>query len=311
MKSTIFVAITLLMASVLCEDAPVVKTKLLLQPEVSNLEKVRTKTLQAFKYIDLKYLRPAKSELPAREQLAVKSNDRAKLLKAEYEEEDLDEDDEEASVEDMSPEDPAGKVPVSTTVVSTTSYIDRFFAFLNNEKISKSSTEIKGTPNLYIDPTSSEGKLKTSIKSYGDLISDSKDLKLFTELLIKENSQEDDRYDDLNYKKYGPNRAKYLSSIESENHSLSSMDVDKFCSYLRSQGFSDEELGFLHELNLNYGFEEIERELNNIEKERLNKEPFKIIKIGGEDDIKNGGTRKHAVNLHNILLLLFIIYFIN
>lgn len=314
MKYTTLIAIIFVMANVLCDEGPILKSKLLLQPEEFQ-ENETTKILKAFKYMDLKNLRYAKSEntkneSPGKKDLKLDVTTKESKNGKEEEEDDFDSDDDIDNKESDSDE-LKQSVPLSTTVISKKSFIDQFFTFLKNENNSASAAENKGILNKYIDPKSTEGTLKSNIKSYGSLISNDKDLKQYTELLIKENSDADPKYDDVTYKKYGPNKSSSRNSKLYKAGNLSDIDIDKFCSYLRLQGFSDTELGFLFKQNLNYGFDEIESELQKIEQERSKKAPTTIIQIGGEEGIVNNANGKPTVNLHYILILLYIISFVH
>ncbi|CAH2351704.1 hypothetical protein CLIB1423_04S04082 [[Candida] railenensis] len=314
MKYTKLIAIIFVMAKVLCDEGPILKSKLLLQPGEFQ-ESETTKTSKAFRYMDLKNLRYTINDntmnvLPGKKDLKSDVTIKESKNSKEEEEDDFDTCDDIDNTE-VDTDEFTESVPLSTTIISKKSYVDQFFIFLKNENNSVSAAENKGIVNKYIDPKSTEGMLKSKIKSYGNLISNDKDLKQYTELLVKENSDEDPKYDDITYKKYGPNRSLSQNSKLYKASNLSDIDIDKFCSYLRSQGFSDTELGFLFKQNLNYGFDEIESELKKIEEERSKKAPTTIIQIGGEEGIANNANGKPTAKLHYILISLYIISFVH
>lgn len=76
------------------------------------------------------------------------------------------------------------------------------------------------------------------------------------------------------------------ADIHEENDEISdrawlSIDKKKFIRYLISEGFHENDLEFLNQ-NLDHGYEEIEKELDKIKRDRH--KGSKNIDIGGEDD---------------------------
>ncbi|CAK7894540.1 hypothetical protein CAAN1_10S05556 [[Candida] anglica] len=175
--------------------------------------------------------------------------------------------------------------PVKVHLNSHKSYIHDFFVHESKNKPVKAAS--------YTDPRSPEGKLKTVITSYGDKISNQNDLKPYTEHIVEENRDTDVRYNDISYKKYGRlvvTSPSSPSDIHYHYASSSKLDVPKFMEYLLDNGFSIEDLDFLRQNDLNYGFDEIERELEKINRDKAEAPPPRTIQIGGEEDIVKGGT---------------------
>lgn len=87
---------------------------------------------------------------------------------------------------------------------------------------------------------------------------------------------------------------------------LVEIDVDELIDFLMTKGYEEEDLQFL-KTNLDYGFDEIERELRRI-KQPDNKNN-KHIDIGGEDGQKSpkeSGSDSLALSLQTVLFILAI-----
>lgn len=124
--------------------------------------------------------------------------------------------------------------------------------------------------------------LSTSIKNYGHSLNHQDDLKHYTSKVVQE-SKEDTDFRDYSFKKYWSS---------SESPQLNTLDfvpqlkMEEFIKYLtKYEGFKESDLQFLqNDGGLDYGADEIERELNRIkDQERIERK----IEIDGE----NIGTR--------------------
>ena len=140
----------------------------------------------------------------------------------------------------------------------------------------------------------------STIEYTGDRISNPQSLMPYTELLNKKANQPVEKYKDVSYKKYEHKKALPKSSISYyyRNH----LDMPSFIEYLKTQGFNINDLNFLSKPDLNYGFEEIERELDKIDNNPI-KEPDANIIIGGEP-VTNSGV--HLIPKATLLILVLI-----
>ncbi|CCE81485.1 Piso0_002143 [Millerozyma farinosa CBS 7064] len=186
-------------------------------------------------------------------------------------------DDANAESQDLSP---------TVKVNSRKSWIKEFLNFKSLEKMKAklSSTE---SSRPYVDPSGPTGKLKTKIKSYENKASDTTNLKEWTKSLGQERKEEQEQEPKepkywkqnspkLKTKVEKPEAANAEDSTNSENSF--DLDVNDFVSYLVNQGFNSSDLEFLKNDDLDYGFSEIEEELNKIHDEH----GVDNIHIGGE-----------------------------
>lgn len=161
---------------------------------------------------------------------------------------------------------PTQSLDSSAFVASKTSLIDEYFAYQQASQSPEVSYE------LVID-------------IYDDALADPNNLKLWT----KKVAAKQNRYTDIDYRKYGPGAVPGTKA-------RSIIDIDDFIQFLVSQkNMNETDLSFLKE-DLDYGLEEIERELNKIR----NKGGSSIIDIGGE----NGKTISNATRV--LVLLLWV-----
>lgn len=166
--------------------------------------------------------------------------------------------------------------------------------FLNLKSLEKMKAKLSSTESSrpYVDPSGPTGKLKTKIKSYENKASDTTNLKEWTKSLGQERKEEQEQ-EPKEPKYWKQNTPKLKTKVESpkaanaedSNNSENSFDLDvnDFVNYLVSQGFNSSDLEFLKNDNLDYGFSEIEEELNKIHDEH----GVDNIYIGGES---SGGS---------------------
>ncbi|KAL7664814.1 Uncharacterized protein ABC855_g2069 [[Candida] zeylanoides] len=291
MKPSILLATLYLVVKVL-GDSPIVRSHLVAQPEPHDTTDA-TKISSARKYLELKRFgigaRPEKSE--AKKPSTAASS--ASTPTGEPEDEDDDTDEEDGAM---------ALTPIKTTpLTSAKSYINDFFIALSRDRINEPVAA-----QSYVDPMSPQGKLSTRIKSYGDVIANENNLRPFTRTILEENREDDSRYNDVDYRQYGPNSAKHRKLKSAMAWEIKDLDTDRFVDYLKTQGFEDSELQFLLNHDLNYGFEDIDRELAKIDRERATQQP-QIIDIGGEEGLASKAVRRPTVKLHYVLVVLALI----
>ena len=291
MKPSILLATLYLVVNV-AGDPPVMRSHLVAQPEPHDTTDT-TKTLSARKLLELKRFgigaRPEKTE-------AKKPPTAAPLESTPTGEPDDEDDDTEEEDEAMA------FVPEKTTPLSSAkSYINEFFIALSRDRINEPVIA-----QSYVGPMLPQGKLSTRIKSYGDVIANENNLRPFTRTILEENREDDSRYNDVDYRQYGPNSAKHRKLKTAMAWDMKDLETDRFVDYLKTQGFEDSELQFLFNHDLNYGFEDIDRELAKIDRERATQQP-QIIDIGGEEGLASKAVRRPTVKLHYVLVVLALI----
>lgn len=171
-------------------------------------------------------------------------------------------------------------------VNSRKSWIKEFLNFKSLEKL-KAKLSSSESSRPYVDPSGPTGKLKTRIKSYENKASDITNLKEWTKSLGQERKQEQEQEPE-EPKYWKQNSSKLKTKIENpegtnlednaKSQSSFDLDVNDFVDYLVNQGFNSSDLEFLKSDNLDYGFSEIEEELNKIHDEH----GVDNIHIGGE-----------------------------
>lgn len=170
--------------------------------------------------------------------------------------------------------DEGSEIPVQTSVKLTSkrSWVAAFLAF-------------KPPETSHLTPTTHS--LHSTIKNYEDMVSDDSDLSAWTRFVVEEDK------DTVSHKQYGGTQTKVVN-------------VDEFINYLvKYHGFRRNDLAFLRRTDLDYGLDEIERELNKI-KNRQDQE----IDIGGEptDVVTNESTSLHMNVYYMYLILLFVLF---
>lgn len=164
-------------------------------------------------------------------------------------------------------------VPVETSVKveSKKSWIAYFLASKPPETLQPATTH----------------SLHSNIINYQDMVSDNKDLSAWTRFVVEEDTGT------VAHKQYGIPQTKVIN-------------IDEFIEYLtKYHGFRLKDLLFLKNAELDYGLEEIERELNKI-KERQDLE----IVIGGEPpDVATSESSSLHVNVYYIYLVFLLLLF--
>lgn len=196
-----------------------------------------------------------------------------------------------------------------TTTSSTIyeSFIKDFFNFEKSKFTSQSSND-----NIVF---------KTAIKNYENTLSDPNDLKNWVKQINNEGTNVNDLHNEdyqTSYKKYSHSKIQSsdskLQHQSNEDKDFANFNIDEFIAYLiKEKNFQPQELTFLklkyNSSNLDYGFDEIEKELNKINNEKRNsQESNKNIQIGGEHDNDkpvSGGFNK----ILNIWILLIVLIF--
>lgn len=151
-------------------------------------------------------------------------------------------------------------VPMNFQLISAHLFLERFLDFRSKQI---QAMEVQ-------DPNPS---LTTSIKNYKDSLVQPDDLSGFVYKVVQENKEDKD-FDDYDFKKYG---SKLPARVIRLNSKFSTGDLINYL--VDHEGFKRESLTFLND-GLDYGFDEIDEELNKI-KDRQREEE-KIINIGGE-----------------------------
>ncbi|WEJ97723.1 hypothetical protein PSN45_005282 [Yamadazyma tenuis] len=175
-------------------------------------------------------------------------------------------------------------VPTKFVLSSARNFVQEFLNFKQQQVLSQAVKD----PNP---------KLETSFISYEGSLNDPENLKEFTNRVVQE-SQAGRQFSDYSFRRFGDQPVSKVKKLNFDPQFEMPDLVDYLVKY---EGFKRQDLACFIETELDYGLEEIERELNKIKDNQRERE--KNINIGGETS-----DAAHTHKGHTFIYLLAVIF---